>query len=231
MMRQATFTFAFAAAASLAALPLLPDATDKANAHPVAKPAQTSDDKAKMDSIFAAAMADKEKGIAPVQEHTANPDYTTHSDNLGPIAAELLAAHNGERKRVGVHQLTWNEGLAKDAKIWANQLARQGRMRHSSRDAREGIGENLWAGTKGRFSPTRMINAFIREKQYFKPGLFPDVTTTGNWGDVGHYTQLIWPDTKEIGCAITGNAKTDYLVCRYKPSGNWRGEPVGYAVQ
>lgn len=227
MIRKATFTFAFAAAASLAALPLLPSYAEGAKAHPTDKSAQTSDDTAKFSRLMAAAMADKEKGVSPEQESTQAADFTTNSAKFGPVAAELLAAHNGERGTVGVTTLTWNEDLARDAKIWADQLAKQDKMRHSGRDARKGIGENLWAGTTGRFSPTRMINAFIREKQFFKPGLFPDVTTTGNWGDVGHYTQLIWPDTKELGCAITGNGKTDYLVCRYKPSGNWRGEPVG----
>ncbi|MEP2736434.1 MAG: CAP domain-containing protein [Erythrobacter sp.] len=227
MIRKATFTLAFAGAASLAALPLLPSQADGAKAHPVAKPAQDADDKSKLSRIMAAALADKEKGVAPQQENTQPADYTTNSNGLGPVAAELLAAHNGERKAVGVPELTWNADLAADAKVWADELAKRDKMQHASKEGRKGVGENLWAGTTGRFSPTRMINAFIREKQYFKPGLFPEVTTTDNWGDVGHYTQLIWPDTKEIGCAITGNGKTDYLVCRYKPSGNWRGEPVG----
>ena len=227
MIRKATFTLAFAAAATLAALPLLPSQAEGAKAHPAAKADQSADDQSKFSRIMAAALADKANGTAPEQENTQPADYETKTTSLGPVAAELLETHNAERKAVGVPTLTWNRDLAKDAKAWADELAKRGRMQHAPKGARKGIGENLWAGTKGRFAPKRMIDAFIREKEYFKPGLFPDVTTTGNWGDVGHYTQLIWPDTKEIGCAITSNAQTDYLVCRYKPSGNWRGEPVG----
>jgi hypothetical protein len=39
------------------------------------------------------------------------------------------------------------------------------------------------------------------EKRYFRPGIFPDVSTTGNWYDVSHYTTMIWPTTERVGCA------------------------------
>jgi pathogenesis-related protein 1 len=50
-----------------------------------------------------------------------------------------------------------------------------------------------------------------------------------------HYTQMVWKDTKEVGCA-TANVKgmtSDnwhgvgvYLVCRYSPPGNTQGAPA-----
>lgn len=75
-------------------------------------------------------------------------------------------------------------------------------------------------GWIGSATPEQMIQAFIDERTYFRPGWFPDVSTTGDWHDVGHYTQLIWRDTEELGCAMAQGRGSDYLVCRYYPAGN-----------
>ena len=56
-------------------------------------------------------------------------------------------------------------------------------------------GENLWAGSKGYFTPQAMVDAWIREKKYFRPGTFPDNSVTGRVEDVGHYTQVVWRAT------------------------------------
>ena len=90
-----------------------------------------------------------------------------------------------------------------------------------------GEGENLWSGTAGYFAPEAMVGAFIAERRYFKAGVFPNVSTTGKWTDVGHYSQVIWPTTTELGCALAHNKARDYLVCRYSPPGNHFGRPVG----
>mgnify|MGYP002133458850 CR=1 FL=1 len=85
-------------------------------------------------------------------------------------------------------------------------------------------GENLWAGTRGYYSPEAMTAAWVREKRYFKAGVFPDNSTTGRVEDVGHYTQLAWRDTGEVGCAMATSPREDILVCRYSDAGNYRGE-------
>jgi hypothetical protein len=69
-----------------------------------------------------------------------------------------------------------------------------------------------------------MVGAWASERSMFRPARFPDVSTTGNWADVGHYTQMIWPATTRVGCAIGSSAAADFLVCRYWPSGNVTGQ-------
>jgi hypothetical protein len=41
-----------------------------------------------------------------------------------------------------------------------------------------------------------------------------------------HYTQMVWRDTKEVGCGIErgGGHPFMVLVCRYSPPGNWEGQ-------
>lgn len=48
----------------------------------------------------------------------------------------------------------------------------------------------------------------------------------------GHYTAMVWQNTREIGCGFAGTASIDILVCRYNPAGNIIGQmPYGNANQ
>lgn len=133
----------------------------------------------------------------------------------------ILAEHNRERDRAGVPRLAWSDRLARDAHAWARQLAAEGWLRHGLPTE---AGENLWMGSAGYYAPESMIGAFLEERRNYRHGTFPNVSRTGNWEDVGHYTQIVWRDTREVGCAVARNARNDFLVCRYRPSGNWMGQ-------
>ncbi len=149
----------------------------------------------------------------------AAPDFETR----------ILARHNAERARIGVPLLTWDTGLAHDAAAWARHLAVTRRFEHAP-DTSDAMlqGENLWMGTANAFAPEDMVDGWIHEKIYYRPGYFPKVTITSDWSDVGHYTQLIWAGTTRVGCAMATGGGNDVLVCRYSPAGNWDGEdPVG----
>lgn len=81
-------------------------------------------------------------------------------------------------------------------------------------------------GTRGAYSLEDMIGGWSGERRYFRSGFFPDVSTSGNWSDVAHYTQMIWRSTTNVGCALHQGRSDDYLVCRYSPPGNVTGQPV-----
>ena len=74
--------------------------------------------------------------------------------------------------------------------------------------------------SRGAYSYESMIGGWTSEERYFRPGVFPSVSRSGNWEDVGHYTQMVWPTTTRVGCAIASNSQNDFLVCRYSPAGN-----------
>ena len=140
--------------------------------------------------------------------------------------ARILAAHNRERSAAGIAPLAWNPKLAADAALWAEYLAQVDDLEHSPGDEydEDAQGENLWLGTRASFSPEDMVGGWIEEKRYFKPGVFPDNSRTGNLDDIGHYTQLMWRDTNQVGCAVASNAENEILVCRYAAAGNVIGE-------
>lgn len=135
----------------------------------------------------------------------------------------LVALHNDVREAVGVAPITWDSSLAAAANSYAEELAKTGRWAHSPRAERPGQGENLWMGTHGAFSLGEMVGAWADEGRMFHAGAFPQVSKTGNWDDVGHYTQMIWPGSIRVGCAERSSAHYDYLVCRYSPAGNVMG--------
>ncbi len=148
------------------------------------------------------------------------------SAGLNHVASRILAEHNHARAEVGAPPLQWDPGLAAAAASYGPALARLGRLVHSPRAGRERQRENLWMGQTGRFRPEEMVWTWTDEKRLFRPGLFPEVSRTGNWADVAHYTQMIWNSTTHVGCAIHTEGGWDYLICRYSPPGNADGKPV-----
>jgi hypothetical protein len=139
--------------------------------------------------------------------------------------ARLLAAQNAERAAIGVPALAWNAALAADARKWADELAAKGRFEHSPDEAGQvPQGENLWAGTPRAFSPEAMVGLWVAEKRDYRPGVFPNNSRSGDVEQVGHYTQLIWRRTGQVGCASAIGKHEEVLVCRYSEAGNVYGE-------
>lgn len=141
--------------------------------------------------------------------------------------ARLLAAQNRARAEAGVRPMIWNAQLATDAKVWADKLAETGRFEHSPDEPGvEPQGENLWAGTPGAYPPESMIGLWVAEKRDYKSGVFPNNSRSGDVRNVGHYTQLIWSETTQVGCSMTRGQREEILVCRYSAPGNVMGRRV-----
>ena len=136
----------------------------------------------------------------------------------------VLSAHNQARQDFGVGPVRWNEELAAGALAHAQYMAATGIYGHDRTPGRrKKAGENMWRGTRGVFAYDVMVGVMIAEARHFRPGAFPANSRTGNWLDVAHYTQIVWPTTTEVGCALASSATADYFVCRYAPTGNKDG--------
>lgn len=164
------------------------------------------------------------KELGKVTLVAAMPMLIGATDLTSNLETRVLAAHNRERQALGVEPLRWNPSLAASARQWADHLSATQRFEHAPERADDPEGENLWAGTRGYYAVEAMVDGWVREKRYFRPGTFPDNSTTGHVSDVGHYTQLVWRQTRQVGCAVATGAREDVLVCRYAEAGNYLGE-------
>jgi hypothetical protein len=159
-----------------------------------------------------------------------SPAAGAASNNASEFPARILAAHNAVRAQAGVQPLVWDPALGNAAAGYAMQLALTRSFQHSDRHARPNTGENLWMGTHGAYNYEAMVRGWASEQRDFMPGIFPAVSRSGNWENVGQYTQMVWPTTTRVGCAVASNGASDYLVCRYSPAGNIDGRPVPYTA-
>ncbi|KAK2599989.1 hypothetical protein QQS21_005291 [Conoideocrella luteorostrata] len=131
----------------------------------------------------------------------------------GNFKAEMISAHNFFRGQHSAKPLTWSDGLAKKAQGWANKC----KFSHDS------PGENLAAGS-GFTSWGGFVNLWGAERKkynYNKPGFSQDT---------GHFTQVVWKNTRQVGCGWKkcnggqGLVKGFYIVCKYDPYGNYDGQ-------
>jgi hypothetical protein len=148
------------------------------------------------------------------------------ADLAAQMPDRILAAHNKVRTEAGVPTLVWDRALGDAAANYAVYLALTNSFQHSDQSHRPNTGENLWMGTRGAFSFEAMVDGWSAERRDFVPGVFPAVSRDGAWEKVGHYTQMVWPATTRVGCAVASNATSDFLVCRYSPAGNVMGRPL-----
>lgn len=132
---------------------------------------------------------------------------------------KMLAVQNKYRAELNVPDLKWSDSLAAESLKWANHLADINTMKHSETNA----GENIASGVNIDYV-TLVDISWGKEKSDFVYGAFPDCSKSNNWQHVGHYTQMIWKNTTEVGCAISKKKEKAFLVCRYNPPGNFMGE-------
>ncbi|HEY0147432.1 MAG TPA: CAP domain-containing protein [Allosphingosinicella sp.] len=156
----------------------------------------------------------------------AAPLIVGGTGRLTSLDQRILAAHNRERTDAGLPAMRWDPALAADAAEWGEELAAADDIEHSPDDPEdpEPQGENLWLGTSGYFTPEQMVGMWVEEKRHFVPRPIPYSSRTGNFDDVGHYTQLMWRETGKVGCALAKGKENEILVCRYSSAGNVEGE-------
>lgn len=128
---------------------------------------------------------------------------------------EIVDAHNALRAKQCAEPLEWSDKVAKSAQAWADELAANGcAFEHSDSPN----GENLAAGTAGAFPAESVVQMWYDEVEGY------DFKRGGFSMDTGHFTQLVWKDTKRVGCGMVSCNGLDVWVCQYDPPGNVEGE-------
>ncbi len=146
--------------------------------------------------------------------------------------AELVGVHDKVRKEVGVGPVTWSPELGAFAQAWADELARTGTFRHRTYEPgpwQQKYGENI-AYIQGNGAGAVVVKGaefWYAEKKDYTPGT--PIPADFSAFKAGHYTQMVWRDSVEIGAGKatirTGDLKgAQILVCNYKPPGNTIGK-------
>ncbi|KAL2868750.1 putative extracellular SCP domain protein Pry1 [Aspergillus lucknowensis] len=151
-----------------------------------------------------------------------DPSYTS----LTLFKSSILSTTNAYRAAHYASALTWNEALASYAQNWASTCV----WEHSHGP----YGENLAYGYSNATSAVRAWGEESRMYDFERP--------TGFTEETGHFTQLVWKATMEMGCAAVDCGLSDldpgddgdedqgghgilraqgwYVVCEYVPGGN-----------
>jgi pathogenesis-related protein 1 len=131
----------------------------------------------------------------------------------------MLSYHNEARASVGVAPLHWSKELAQHAAKRGATLAAQGCKLQHNKDSK--YGENLFMTSSNR-NHEAVIDAAeswgSEKKNYAGQAL-----TKANVSAVGHYTQMVWSITSEIGCAKVACNNQLIVICHYSPIGNQLG--------
>lgn len=129
---------------------------------------------------------------------------------------ELVNKHNIYRQAQGVNDLQWSNELAQDALDWVVIMAKKDKLLHSGLD----YGENIYSSSAND-NPANVVDRWASEKEFYHG----DVLTDENYHLFGHYTQIIWSSTTEIGCATAvSKSGKHYWICLYSSAGNVLGQ-------
>lgn len=168
-------------------------------------------------------------------DNTPEVNHVIKADKpqLNATQEEVLRVHNERRKNeFDDSDLSYSLALENEAKAYADVLAKNGKQKHDPENAKNGYGENLFAHStdKNISIEEAMVHWYDNEK----------VMYTYDTGDCnkskapnkdtkvcGHYTQVVWQETKEVGCAtsVYEDVNSSYYggsvyVCKYTKAGN-----------
>ena len=101
----------------------------------------------------------------------------------------------------------------------ADELAKLGRLQHKVED---GMGQNLayvWSSQGKNVTGEQIVSMWYDEIKDYD---FNKATFTSN---TGHFTQVVWVGSKEVGVGISTTPEGKvFVVANYLPAGNMMGE-------
>uniref|UniRef100_A0A0K8TRK5 Putative dual scp protein n=1 Tax=Tabanus bromius TaxID=304241 RepID=A0A0K8TRK5_TABBR len=143
------------------------------------------------------------------------------SDEVNDFTLKILRYHNDYRRKHGVPELKLSYELCQLAQDWAETLAREDRFAYRPNSD---YGENiycLWSSDRNaKASPKDICRSWYEEYREHNYNVEPKGLFRA-----GHFTQMVWKSTKELGVGTAKTRKGKVLVvCNYNPRGNTIGE-------
>lgn len=166
------------------------------------------------------------------QDARPTPDATGATDAAGTVddgsapdgepeaMRGATAAHNAVRRPLGLDDLTWSPALQASAQAWADVLAvRCDNDQNPHSTDRGNVGENIYWSIGLETTGSTITEAWASEVADYN---YADNSCSGV---CGHYTQIVWRSTTELGCGrgVCPDGG-EWWVCHYAPAGNYIGE-------
>jgi pathogenesis-related protein 1 len=148
----------------------------------------------------------------------------------GSDGCALLDAHNRVRAAAqpapvpALEPLSWSDAAAQAAGDWARGCA----WYHDPTLSARGLGQNLYAASYPP-TPDGVVASWASEAADYDRA----TNTCAPAKVCGHYTQLVWRSTRQVGCATVrcttgspfpGGGAWWYVACDYAPPGNYVGQ-------
>ncbi len=148
--------------------------------------------------------------------------------NQSTLQKAALSKHNSYRSIHHSPNMTESSSLNKSAQSWAEHLASTGAFEHSDTKA----GENIYASytTVSSVDAANLGNQAV--KSWYDEVSAYDYANPSFSENTGHFTQVVWKNSTELGCGAAQGVKTIqgneykalYVVCQYSPAGNVSGQ-------
>ena len=156
----------------------------------------------------------------------------------------ILDKHNELRRKVAkgqqggqpgaanMRKLVWNDELEAIAQRWADQCQFGHDSKRTKLDGTK-AGQNVFGGFASQ--PLSQADVEAKYLTYSTQQWFDEVTMFGGnpsgpyrfGGGTGHYTQIVWAKTDELGCGLVhykGQGYETNIVCNYAIAGNFAGD-------
>ena len=150
---------------------------------------------------------------------------------------ETNGVGGGQPTASNMRSMVWSDELAKIAQRWTDQcnFGHDANRRTKKHDS---VGQNAWKGWSTQNKPgapnakdlSKAVQGWYDEVKDFPPGNVGAFSKAGATGMIGHYTQVVWAKSYEVGCGYIhypdGSWNAEMFICNYGPGGNWLGAPV-----
>jgi len=165
-----------------------------------------------------------------VRAQLPDPVFNSGFEVAGALTANwqaVLDLHNALRANAtpaavpALAPLQWNAGVATVAQAYADRCL----WTHSGTS---GLGENLYARSGWSDAETAAVTSWGGEQIHYNHA----TNNCASGRQCGHYTQIVWRSTNELGCGIRrcssgspwGSGAWTFVVCNYRPPGNYVGQ-------
>jgi len=149
----------------------------------------------------------------------------------------IVNLHNQVRSKHQQQPLRWSKSLANYAQKWVNHLAKTEncgmihRPNQSGGQFQQVHGENLFWASAVEFgngmkklqplTAKDIVKAWAEEENFYDY----QKNTCKAGEDCGHFTQMVWHESQQVGCAIAVCPDQSQIwACNYHPRGNYIGE-------